>query len=116
MVRYHDPRPRAALCVSAQRFYELNSLSTEFLATSFTPVDKVRALTGVQHLTLLPQSPRQLAESSVSQQMPALWFHVAERGPVQAPKLPLEDREGLLTGLKNGDGEERLNQVGFNEP
>ena len=67
MVRYHDPGPRAARCVSAQRVYELNSLSTKVLAASFTPVDKVRTLTGVQRLTLPPQLLRQLAESSVSQ-------------------------------------------------
>ena len=40
--------------------------------------------------------------------MPAPWFDVAKSGPVQASKLPLENREGFLTGLKNEDGEERL--------
>lgn len=61
---YQDLHPQLQLCVTAQRYYEHHSLSTQVLAASFTSIQQVMALAGVHHMTLAPPLLEELASTS----------------------------------------------------
>lgn len=117
--RYKGDPPLFELCVSTQRYYKHHNLSTKVLPASFTSINEVMLLAGVDHITVAPKLLRELASAEVdtsnSSNLPSL-FDEVEIGTDQIPpRLSYADDEDAfrmaMTRDANGANAVKLIQV-----
>lgn len=108
-IRYHDPNPDFALCVSAQKYFEHHHFNTKVLAASFSSTDDIMKLAGIHHMTVPPHLLEQLFNTPASAPKPTSLFQGDSGELPDVSLMFLYHREFFLKATERGH--HKLSQV-----